>query len=167
MAKTVQVALASATRDQLVAFAQRNLGMELAKNISAEAARAKIRQVFQGDMINVPEDEIETVGLAQPTSPEAERAAFSPHRGKDPDELLTIMISGTDAPGGNEPVYVGVNGIGLYIPRGKPCRVRRKYVEALDNAVIWRYVVDEKNITVPEPVPTPAYPVSLMSAPAA
>ena len=49
-------------------------------------------------------------------------------------EYVRILVHTSDKPGGEEPVFVGVNGIGMYIPRGEEVEVPVEYAEGLDHA---------------------------------
>lgn len=59
----------------------------------------------------------------------AERLAFA-------EEQMIINISPSAERFPEDPVMVSVNGRACYIPRGRKCVVRRKYVERLARAVV-------------------------------
>lgn len=54
----------------------------------------------------------------------------------------TITIHPTPDPTGNDPVFVGVNGIGFLIPRNKPCSVPEEVVENLQISVQTMFMPD-------------------------
>lgn len=60
-------------------------------------------------------------------------------------EKVTIQIETEDKPGGNEPVPVKHDGRTIFIPRGEPVQVARKFVMILQDAVAYRYDNDETN----------------------
>lgn len=50
-----------------------------------------------------------------------------------------LTIHRSDADDGDRAVFVGINGYGYHIPRGKTVEVPDEVIEALNNAVVTRY----------------------------
>ena len=71
-----------------------------------------------------------------------------------------MRIEPQERPGGNEPVFVSVNGINMLIPRAQTCWIDYRYYEALKNAEAHMPIVDQDfNIIGYRKVPE--YPVSV------
>lgn len=87
--------------------------------------------------------------------------------GGDPEEFVIINIHASEMPGGQEPVFVSVNGIPIWIPRAQPVRVRRKYADSLRLAVRTVHDPDPGPLggTLP-PREVPDYPFSVLADPA-
>lgn len=66
--------------------------------------------------------------------PPPERIDGSALEGKSNFRYVTINIAKQDKPGGSEPVFVGVQGVGYTIPRAKNIDVPSPVVEVLKNA---------------------------------
>lgn len=134
-------------------------------------ADLKAAGVSLDDKVEVPEDpkiakqkEIQAAGAKQDKTPDP-KTGLTPEQYAD--EFVEVMIAVEEKSGGNEPVWVGVNGKGQWVPRGAPARVRRKYYEAFMNAT--RTVYDPLQgplggVSAGRDVPT--YPVSLVADPA-
>jgi hypothetical protein len=77
-------------------------------------------------------------------------------------EYARILIHRSDKPGGNDPVFVGVNGVAMYIPRGEPVAVPIEYVRILQNAVEHHYpeARDMRAEPLGQPELVSAYPFS-------
>lgn len=72
----------------------------------------------------------------------------------------TIVIHQSDTDGGDKAVFVGVNGVGYQIPRGKPWDVPVEVIEALNNAVVTRYSSGKDGTVVPMNAPRYAFSVT-------
>lgn len=95
-------------------------------------AMLKAAGVELTDKVEVPDDE--QVVARRQIRETAEAAEHTPDTsGKTTDqranEWVDIWIDSTESSGGEEPVFVGVNGVGQWVPRNQICRVRRKYAE--------------------------------------
>lgn len=55
------------------------------------------------------------------------------------EKRRTITIHASDADGGNEAVFVSVNGVAWQIPRGKPEKVPEEVIHALELATVTTY----------------------------
>jgi hypothetical protein len=119
-AKKVQRPISECTNAELRNFGNTICGL----SIPLHADKAKIL----GLLATVwPHDYIEFI--------EEEKAVHPPVQTVENEEYVTIIIQQTDDEAGNEPVWVSVNGRGMYIERGKPQRIKRRYYEVLENAV--------------------------------
>lgn len=70
--------------------------------------------------------------------------------------MLTIHASPGD--GGNDAVFVGINGVGSLVPRGTPWNVPSEFVDVLKQATQDTYITDGRN-TIERKVPRYAYTV--------
>lgn len=131
---TETVPLSKANKTQLQAFARDHLGIALEDNMTNEAMRAKVRQAANRDSIPV-------AGTETIAAPEGEVAAapINVIAEDTENERVRIIIAATEEPGGDEPVFVSVNGKAQYIPRGEEVEIRRPYYEVLMQAETWRY----------------------------
>lgn len=145
------IPLEQATADQLRHFATTVLGLPLPANAGRDAILSKIRTA--GHTGPIP--------LAPPQTPVTPTA--KPDAAAIEEEMVTILIDKQEEVGGDQPVPVRVNGVAMYIPRGEPCRVKRRYVEALRNAVkeVYEQVRPEDPITSRQ---VPAYPWRILHA---
>jgi len=134
---TETIALSKANKTQLQAFARDHLGMTLEDTMTNEAMRAKVRQAANRDSIPV----VAEPNAPVPAAPEGEVAAapINVISEDTENERVRIIISATEEPGGDEPVFVSVNGKAQYVPRGEEVEIRRPYYEVLMNAETWRY----------------------------
>jgi len=111
--------LATADKHELKFYANNSLGMNLSKTMSEDTMRKRILE------------HCETEGLEAPKS-EVTQKGGGAHVKKEP--WATINISKQDRPGGSDPAFVGVNGVGYTIPRGINIDVPPSVVEVLRNA---------------------------------
>lgn len=155
--KTETVSLAEATNTQLRTFATKVLGLEVGNFETDDQLRAKIAQAYSGDTIIVPVEDAEVAQKAIPI------VAGRPDAAGD-DEWITILISKQEGIEGDSPVWASVNGRGLWIERGKPQRIRRKYEHVLANAVATVYdLVGEGRDMHLVPREVPRYPYHIVS----
>lgn len=74
---------------------------------------------------------------------EAEAAVAAPETVKeiqpDPEELVDYIAPMAGNPKENQPILVGVNGEFLRIQRGVPVKIKRKFLEVLQNAQAQEY----------------------------
>jgi hypothetical protein len=145
-----------ATAPQLRAFATIVLGME---NIPPKAERSEVLALlaptYRGKTISLFE-EAETLegGKQRRTEKIVNGRTFV---------LLTLHRQ--EKAGGKEPLFVAVNGRGMFIPRGVPSWVPEEYVEVLDHAQeqVYDEYDAEKNMMggLTTPSVHHAYPFSL------
>ena len=157
-----------ATLKELKMFASGVLGMTLGPNIGEETLRAKIRQAFPGDKITIMvlDGEDEAVAADAPVPPSEAPAQGKALRGSSSvnDPKVTITIAEAEGAGGKRPVPVGVNGVMMLIPRGRPVDIPYRYFDALSKANKTLYEQDE---TTQEVISTdvPSYPFSVNKMP--
>lgn len=72
-------------------------------------------------------------------------------------KILTIHPEGGE--GGNTAVFIGLNGVGFQVPRGKPWNVPVELVNNLDNAEQTIYERNDKGEMIPRVAPRFAYTV--------
>jgi hypothetical protein len=155
MPNTVTIPLADATDAQLRQFATEHLGLDVHHLERGAPLRAKIQAAWDKPDITVREEaatpagQRPTASAADPTAPAAE------------EPMVTIMIPQQEGADGSQPVWVSVNGRGLFIERGKPQTVKKRYVDALRNAVRTEYSqADAQAPIVARDVPS--YPFSVI-----
>lgn len=163
-----KLAIKDATPQQLRDFAREHLGIQLPPNAKDETLLAKIKQAWNQEHIFVAEPEEQE----NPPKNSVERKAADPaqqapavkplEKGGDPrvNTKVTIHIGVTEAPGGDRPVEVAVNGQAMLIPRGEDVEIPWPYYHVLQNAVQDKYDVDDNGNIIPEPRKVPLYPVS-------
>lgn len=71
-----------------------------------------------------------------------------------------LVIHQSDAEDGDRAVFVGVNGYGYHIPRGKTVSVPEEVIEALNNAVVTRYTSGKNGQVTAMDAPRYAFSVS-------
>lgn len=140
---TLNVKLSEASRDEMLVFAQQNLGIDLPRNISADQCRAKIKAAWDkdtfpvtvtvGDAAEAPEAPAPFAAPAPPAADNDAERLVSAGGGRDPVVMLILYES--ERPGGKRDVFVGVNGIGMTIPRGRKVPVPYRYYHIIANAV--------------------------------
>jgi len=109
--------LAVADKHQLKFYAKETLGLALSMNMNESTMRELIQK-------HCDEKDIEP--------PVAELGSTPANEG---EKRVTINIAKQDKPGGSDPVFVGVQGVGVTIPRGINIKVPARYAHALENAV--------------------------------
>ena len=128
------------------------MGLDVTVKMGVLGIKAKMAQAgFPTDFIEIDDG-----------NEEAPIARVEPLRGRHTPgrRMVELRIEQQEKPGGNEPVFVSVNGVHMLIPRSKNCWVDYKYYEALQNAVAHIAEVDQdSNITGYRKVPE--YPVSV------
>ena len=154
-----------ATREDLVKFSAQVLGIPVAPNIGEDTLRAKIRAAYQGDEITiyVPPDTApdapDAPGADQEVAATVDNRALRGTSSKA-DPKVQLTIAETEGAGGKRGVYVGVNGVGMIIPRGRIVDVPYRYYVALSHAV---KTVHEQDDDTHEILSTeiPSYPYSV------
>jgi hypothetical protein len=150
----MKIQIDSATVEQLRAFCDVQ-GLEYDGRLGAPGLRALIRQAMP-DLAEIDAPEAEAPRVHAP------KAAGAPAGEKT---HFKIMIQEQDpqfVPGGDQPVWVGCNGDGMFIPRGIICEVPMKYRDCILNAkqVVYRQAVDEQGMPagIAEPREVYSYP---------
>lgn len=142
------IAIEKASIDQLRHFAETRLGVPVPAGAKRDAVLALIQQAGHSGPITAPAGPGRVVG---PASNEPD----------DLDAYVEILIQRQEGAGGGDPVWVSVNGRGLFIERGKPQKIRRKYLHVLENATATVY---EQEAVTKDIVPreVPRYPFSVL-----
>ena len=158
-----------ATLAELKRFAASVLGIPTAVNIGEQTLRAKIRQAYPGDTITIMvmdgDDDISVASDAPPPpsdTPHDPRALRGGSSINDPK--VTITIAEQEGAGGKRGVFVGVNGVAMIIPRGKPVDIPWRYYAALLLAVKTVYEQDEATHEIIES-DVPSYPMGVNKMP--
>lgn len=84
-------------------------------------------------------DEVATAPVVE-KAPKAAKAAVKEVKGANADgelsgKRVTLTIHATSEEGGDEDVYIGLNGYGYKIKRGEPCSVPEEVAAIIKNAV--------------------------------
>jgi hypothetical protein len=120
-----------ATAGQLRAFATIVLGMiDIPAGSTKETVISLMSPIFKGKTITLFEEGAATT--ADGSRPRTEKIV----NGRT-YVLLTLLRQ--NKAGGNEPLFVAVNGRGMFVPRGSAVWVPEEYVEVLDHAEEWVY----------------------------
>lgn len=155
-AEGTQVPLHTANKPQLRAFAQ-HLGVTVTNFDSVEKLRQKIKDSGWEETYIVAFDD------AQAPNPKAKAApAASTKEVSEP--MVSLTVHQQEGPGGKRPVFVGVNGRAILIPRNKQCEVKLRYLVALQNAVETKYEYDDE-AKANMPIELPSYPHQVHRAP--
>lgn len=155
-----------ATREELLAYARNHLGLhDLPGNILTNALKGKIRAVSGGESIVVddaaPAASIPLAAAPRPVVPSDARAALDSKN----DPRVTLLIAKGEGVDGDRPVYVGVNGRGMLVPRGEQVTIAYRYYLVLQNAV--QTLKRQDPVTLEETdIDVPLYPVSVIRFPA-
>jgi hypothetical protein len=130
-----------------------NMGLDVNPKMGLLGIKAKMAQGgFPTDFIEIDDDEEDDRPIERREPP---RERHIPGK-----RSVQLRIEPQEKPGGNEPVFVSVNGVNMLIPRAKTCWVDYRYYEALNNAVAHIAETDQdSNITGYRKVPE--YPVSV------
>ena len=110
----------------------------------------------------VPDGEDEAVVGDAPQPPSETLTDGKALRGSSAVNDPKVMITITEMPGagGKRDVFVGVNGVGMMIPRGRPVVIPYRYFHALENATQTLYEQDEHTGEVISS-DVPSYPFSV------
>jgi len=77
--------------------------------------------------------------------------------------MVSLTIHVQEGAGGKRPVFVGVNGKAILIPRATKCSVKLRYLRALEAAVETKYEYDEEaKANVPRELPSYPHQVHTM-----
>ena len=157
-----------ATLVELRMFANQVLGIAPGHNMGESTLRAKIRAAYSNDTITilVPDDDDNVVAQPDAPAPKPQSTDSRALRGSSAaaDPKVQITIAEVEGAGGNRPVFVGVNGVGMLVPRGKPVHIPYRYFLALSYAI---KTVHEQDTETQEITSTdvPSYPMSVNRMP--
>lgn len=158
-----------ATLDELKKFVAQVLGISVNYNIGESTLRAKIRQAYGGDTITIMvldgEDEFVAEDAPAPasTKPPTHGKALRGSSAEN-DPKVTITIAEIEGAGGKRPVPVGVNGVMMLVPRGRPVDIPYRYYHALTLAVKTVHEQDEETLEIVSS-DVPSYPFSVNKMP--
>lgn len=130
--------LATADKHQLKFYAK-SLGLDLSLAMSETTMREKIEKHITKNDLEAPVSEVAGI--------------------KKGDKRFTIMIPKSADAMGNEPVFVGVQGVGYTIPRAVNVDVPESVVEVLKNAEQDIVTQDEDGVIHHDYVPAYAFTV--------
>lgn len=147
--------LATADQPTLKAYAFNTYGLKLPVNMLADNMRLRIIKHCKENNLESPISEIET-----------KHDVAAKKRGDKVDYFI-VNISKSDKPGGTEPVFVGVQGVGYTIPRGIEIKVSGAIVEVLRNAITDNVTQDADEEAEIHHDEVPTYPFSYRPAEAA
>lgn len=126
---TRKIPIATATKDELRAFALELGIMNMPNNYNREHVLSRLRQHgFAGEEI-----EIEDVAA---DSPRIALDRISKAAAEEGDTFVRLNIHVSELEGGNDPVYVSCNGRGCLLPRGEDITIPTRLYESLKNAVM-------------------------------
>lgn len=131
------VPLSKANKPELQAFARNTLGMTFDDDMTVPTMVAKVRQAT--NQTSIPAIPAGTEAIAAPDLADTPAAPITVITDDSSQERVKIIIHTTEEPGGDEPVFVSVNGRAQHIPRGEEVSIRRPYLEVLQHAQVWRY----------------------------
>ena len=166
--KQITVPWDKATLVELKKFAVSVLGIIPGPNIGESTLRAKIRAAFAGNHITIMvldgEDEVVAPDApAPPSDPPIQGKALRGSSAEN-DPKVTITIAEVEGAGGKRPVPVGVNGVIMLVPRGKPAPIPLRYYFALGDAIKTLYEMDEQSGDV-NSSDVPSYPFTVNKMP--
>lgn len=84
--------------------------------------------------------------------------------GEMAEPMVSLTIHQQEGKGGQRPIFVGVNGVGMLIPRLIPVNIKLRYYEALKNASETQYEYDENTGNL-NPREVPSYPFQVHALP--
>ncbi len=144
---TTEFNMATAEKPAMKLYANNELGLSLTMSMSEATMRERITKHCVENDLPLPTAKIEM-----------KRAA-----GKNKDvKYIKIKIAQSEKPGGTEPAFVGVQGVGYMIPRGIEVEVPASVVEVLKNAVQDIVTQDDEGVIYHNDMPT--YPFSVIAA---
>ena len=145
----MKIKLSAASGEQVRKFASEVLGLDIKTADTIGSIRAKIATVWEGDEIDVEE------------GGKLAKVQVMPIETKDDDgsEMVRVIIQKTSGVGGSDTIFASVNGRAIWIPRGEPVDLAKKYFEVLQNAVeaIYDQLPDGGINTEPRMVPVYPY----------
>ena len=151
------IAMKDASDEQLRDYAKNVLQLDIHHAAKRATIIGSIYAAQEGDQIQVPADDAPQA-LQQPAQPvpepvapqgssfanetrpvSAEVAPTSKSNRLDTDSskdrMICVIVQKQQGKGGDRPAFVSVNGMGILIPRGKPCVIPERYIGAMNDAV--------------------------------
>jgi len=133
----------NANTKQLKAWAANNIDLSLTLTMNADTMREKI--VAKCKELNI--------------DPPVAKVVTKQDKKLKIKKTVLINIAKSEKPGGTEPVFVGVQGVGYLIPRGIDVEVSESIVGVLENAITDNVTQDDEGEIHHDEVPT--YPFSV------
>lgn len=134
-----KVPLDEATDAELASFAMLSLGLEIGPKDKREQILAKIRTTYTADFLVVPK----ATDLRE--RPRDLTASVRPaENGVEEDDEIHVLIHADQKD--SSPVWLAVNGIGLWVPRGVKVWLKRRYVNVLEQAEQFVYPEYDVNL---------------------
>jgi hypothetical protein len=154
--------ISQATDDELRAFAD-TIGVVLAPQTKKrDTIIDRIKVSWDKDYIEVGDSlaDLAPTGIKNVLVVENEKLE------EDGEKKVYIELQTSDAPGGDQPQFVQVNGRSILIPRGQRVQVAKKFVEALKNAVTEVYEPLRDGGVAVEPRKVARFPMAIFNSPA-
>lgn len=162
--KTVKIV--DATDAQLREFGRDVLQLPMPPNCKRETLEAKISAAWNKDEIPVSEAPADNSVAPEGQKPEPVSTAQQDGNNEDDpmERKVKIQINASEAPGGDQPVPLSVNGVAILVPRDEVVEIKEKYVQVLEAAVQDKYDVDEDGNIIPTPRKVKRYPFQRVAA---
>jgi hypothetical protein len=165
-----QINIDDASKEQLIQFAQENLGMDFHPNTGAQKVLAGIRAAWRPNVIYLfgEEDPGQSVEIEEGSTRERISAHTRSLEGgsSKTDPKVRMVINEAEGPGGTRPIFVSVNNVPMLLPRGEEIAVPYRYYLALKAAVMTIHEQDENTYEVTSR-DVPSYPFQIISLPTA
>jgi hypothetical protein len=167
LAEGKQILLMKATKRQLKAFCA---DMEIpTQNFDTEDRLRK--KILESGWIHPfiviypePGDDEKQPQASQAKAPPLPPAAHDGELVRVEEPIFEIKLMNGEGKAGRRHLFVGVNGVGILIPRNTPCRVKHRYWVALSNAVETHYPWDEEENCIGAAQDVPSYPFETIRA---
>lgn len=149
----LQIPITSASKAQLRDFA-RNLGVTVTNFDDEQKIITKIQATgYDQSFIVVPDA----------SAPKAVANGKLVAGQEVPEPMVEITIHTQEGAGGKRPIFVGVNGRGILIPRNQRVPIKHRYLGALEGAIETKYEFDEEaKANMPRDLPSYPYQVHKM-----
>jgi hypothetical protein len=146
--KTVKIS--EATLADLAEFGTNVCGLDVKPKTPIHILRAKVQTAWGKDEFEVDvADEAGPLAIAETVAEANGPAAAAPHeetaderqkrREAEDQQYVTVLIAANESPGGNDPVWLSVNGRGQWVERGKEQKIRMPYLRVLESSVQYLY----------------------------
>lgn len=145
----VEIPIESATREQLKAFAESDLGLTVKTQtppqfIKKQIASANWDKPFILVDPRTPSARPTAAPLKRPVPGKAEAPKPVHEAVEVAEPMVRMQIAEQAGPGGKRAVYVGVNGRAILIPRNRPVEVKLRYYNALVIAIETLFELNEE-----------------------
>lgn len=148
----IKVQITDASDEQIRGFVTVFLALDIKPAAKREQMLAKMSEAgWSMPFITVAESEPEVSGSSKASYGQTRKNA------KGEDEIK-VLINASDKQGGDSPVFLGLNGTGIYVPRGEECWMPEKYLSCLKNAVEDFFDTNEDGEAIHPPRKILSYP---------